>query len=185
MKKACALPIVLVGLVLLGLGVYATGRGLDAKELVREQLIAHDVTTPEGASIPNERVDDGATALSMARFIDGTVDQATGGRTFAEVGRYLTPSGSETGDPAAAALDSAGQPVVNPLRDTAFELSTASTSLYVSVMAYSIGDVAIGLGIVLLVLGVALSATGVALGGLAVPAFAKRLHLPHLRPHHA
>lgn len=186
MKKACAVPLLLVGVLLLGLGVYAARRGFDARDQVREQLLAHEVTTPAGASIPNERVDDAATALSLAQFIDATVQEATDGRTYAEVGRYLTPDGKDTHDVTAAAIGPDGDPVPNPLRDTAFEMSTATNGLYTSVMAFHIGEVAIGLGIVLSVLGMALSVVGVVLSGVTVPAGVRRhLHLPHLRPHHA
>jgi hypothetical protein len=182
-KKACSVPLLLVGVVLVGLGVYATSRGLDARDQVRAQLVAEELTTPAGASIPNARVDDAATATSFARFIDGAIKEATGGRSYNEVGRYLTATGSDTNDPAAAAVGAGGLPVPNPLRETAFEASVGTASLYTSVMAFHIGELAVGLGIVLLVLGAGLAVTGLVLSGIHVPATVRsRLHLPHLHP---
>ena len=186
MKKASAITLLVVGAVLVGLGVYAAGRGFDAKAQVRDQLVAEGITTPAGASIPNARVDDAATAMSLAQFIDGAMKQATGGRSYAEVGRYLTAAGTETDDAAAAALGPDGQPMVNGLRSAAFEVSTATTSLYTSVMAFHIGELAVGLGVVLLVLGLGVGGVGVAFAGLTVPAAVRsRIHLPHIRAHHA
>ena len=185
MKKASAITLLVVGMVLVGLGVYATGRGFDARDQVRDQLVAEGVTTPAGASIPNERLDDAATAYSLAQFIDGSMKEATGGRSYAEVGRYLTAAGTETDDAAAAALGPDGMPVTNPLRSAAFEVSTATNGLYTSVMAFHIGELAIGLGIVLFVLGMAVGIVGLAFAGLTVPAAVRqRMHLPHIRPHH-
>ena len=185
MKKACAVPLLLVAIVLVGLGVYAVGRGFDARDQIRDQLAANEVTTPAGASIPNARVDDAATALSLAQFVDGAMREATDGRRYDQIGRYLTTTGTETNDPAKAAIGTDGQPVENPLRAAAFEVSTATNGLYTSVMAFHIGELAIGLGIVLLVLGLGIGTVGVAFAGLTVPAVVRRhLHLPHFRPHH-
>ena len=186
MKKACGVPLLLVSLVLVGMGVYAMGRGFDARDQVRAQLVAEDVTTPPGASIPNARVDDEDTAMAMAQFVDGAIKEATGGRRYDQVSRYLTATGTETDDPAAAAVGPDGQPVENPLRQAAFEVSTATNGLYTSVMAFHIGELAVGLGVVLLVLGAGVGVVAVALGGLTAPeAVRRRVHLPHIRPHHA
>ena len=183
MKKVFAAPLLLVAVALVGLGGYAADRGFDARAQVRTQLLAEDVTTPAGASIPNARVDDAATAMALAQFIDGAMKEATGGRGYSEVGRYITATGEETNDAAAAAVGAGGQPVENPLRAAAFEVSTATNGLYTSVMAFHIGELAIGLGIVLLVLGLGLGTVGVVFAGATVPAVVRRhLHLPHVRP---
>ena len=186
MKKACAVPLLVVGVFLVGLGVYAVDRGFDVRDQIHDQLVAQDVTTPAGASIPNARVDDGATALSMAQFVDGAMREATNGRRYDQIPRYLTPTGGETDDPASAAIGADNQPVENPLRATAFEVSTGTNGLYTAVMAFHIGEVAIGLGIVLLVLGLSLATVGAAFAGVTVPErVRRRIHVPHLRAGHA
>ena len=115
-KKVSAITLLVISAALIGLGVYATGRGFDARDQVREQLLAEEITTPAGASIPNARVDDAATARSLAQFIDGAMKEATGGRRYSDVGRYLAADGTDTNDAAEAAVGPDGQPVVNPVR---------------------------------------------------------------------
>ena len=47
-------------------GGYTAFRGFEAKDMVRTELIAQNITTPDDASIPGVLVDDVATARSMA-----------------------------------------------------------------------------------------------------------------------
>jgi len=152
-KKLFPLGLVLLGLVLLGAGAYTANRGFEAKEMVRDELIAQKITTPEDASIPNARVDSPATAKAMADIIDQHALKATGGKTYSEMERD------------------------DPARATAFQASALRTSLYTSVMAFNVGDLVIGLGALIAVLGLAIGGVGIALEGLVVPALARRLHV--------
>jgi len=79
MKKIFPILLVVVGLAFLAGGIYATARGLDAKEQVRSELLAQNITTTEDATIPNARVDDAATADAMADIIGVHALEATGG----------------------------------------------------------------------------------------------------------
>lgn len=153
MKKLFPLGLVVLGVVLLVAGGYTAFRGFEAKDLVRTELIAQNITTPEDASIPNARVDSPATAQSMADIIDKHALEATGGKTYSEMDRE------------------------DPKRATAFQASALRTSLYTSVMAFNVGDLVIGLGALIAVLGIAIGGVGIALEGLVVPALAKRLHV--------
>ena len=153
MKKLFPIGLVVLGVVLLVAGGYTAFRGFEAKDLVRDELIAQRITTPEDASIPNARVDDPATAKSMADIIDKHALEATGGKTYSEMDRE------------------------DPKRATAFQASALRTSLYTSVMAFNVGDLVIGLGALIAVLGVAIGGVGIALEGLVVPALARRLHV--------
>ena len=153
MKKLFPLGLILLGLVLLVAGGYTANRGFDAKDMVRAELIAQNITTPEDASIPNVRVDSPATAKSMADIIDHHAMEATGGKTYSEMDRE------------------------DPKRAVAFQASALRTSLYTSVMAFNVGDLVIGLGALIAVLGIAIGGVGVALEGLVVPALARRLHV--------
>jgi hypothetical protein len=153
MKKLFPLTLVLMGLVFLGAGAYTANRGFQAKDMVRDELIAQRITTPEDASIPNARVDDPATAKAMADIIDEHALKATGGKTYSELDRE------------------------DPVRATAFQASALRTSLYTSVMAFNVGDLVIGLGALIAVLGIAIGGVGIALEGLVVPALARRLHV--------
>lgn len=177
MKKAFPIGLMIIGLVFLAGGAYTVTRGFDARAQVRDELVAQNITTPDDASIPGVLVRDAATAESMAEIIDRHALESTGGRTYAEMGRFLTPDGADTSDEAEALLDDDGNPVANPLRNMAFQASTLRTSLYTSVMAFNVADLVIGLGLMIAVLGVAIGGLGVALGALAIPVLGRTLHV--------
>jgi len=179
LKKAFPVALMLFGLVFVAGGVYTVYRGFDARDQVRDELVAQNITTPEDASIPNARVDDTATARSMANIIDVHARESTDGLTYSEMGRFMTPDGDPAGtsDETKALLDDSGKPVANPLRNVAFQAATLRTSLYTSIMAFNVADLVLGLGLMIGVLGLAVGGLGVALGGLVIPAFAKKLHV--------
>jgi hypothetical protein len=176
-KKAFPIALVLVGLVLVGAGIYTMTEGLDAKDQVRAELIAQNIATPEDASIPNARVDDAATAQAMASIIDVHAREATEGRTYAEIGRYLSVDGGDTNDESEAMVGADGRPIANPVRNVAFQASTLQTSLYTSVMAFKVSDLVTGLGILIVVMGLAVSGIGVAFAGLVIPTLARRVRV--------
>lgn len=179
MKKLFPILLIGLGLVFTAGGGYAAVRGFDARAEVRDQLVAQNITTPEDASIPNARVDDVATARSMADIIDHHALESTGGLTYSEMGRFMTPDGDPAGtnDPEAAVVGADDKPVSNPLRNTAFQASALRTSLYSSVMAFEVSTLVIGIGALLVALGFAVGGVGVALAGLALPRFARRVHV--------
>jgi hypothetical protein len=170
--------LVVIGLGFLAGGVYTTVRGLDARSEIKATLLAQNITTPEDASIPNARVQDAATADAMADIIGVHAAEATGGETFAEMGRFLAADGSgATSDESLALLDEAGNPVPNPLRNVAFQAATLQTSLHTSHMAFNVADLVIGLGAFIAVLGFVVAGIGVALGALAIPRLARRFEV--------
>lgn len=188
MKKLFPIVLMVLGVVFLGAGGYTVARGFDARDQVRHELLAQNITTPEDASIPNARVRDARTAESMADIIDVHARQSTSGLTYSEMGRFLANSGDPAGtsDEAEAVIGNDGRPVANPLRNVAFQASALRTSLYTSVMAFNIADLVVGLGLMIVVLGLAVGGVGVALGGLAIPALARRVHVdPVAAPHPA
>jgi hypothetical protein len=178
-KKLFPILLMALGVAFLVAGGYATYRGLDARDQVRDELVAQSITTPEDASIPNAVVDDVATARSMAEIIDTHAREATGGLTFSEMGRFATPDGDPAGtsDEDEALVGSDGRPVPNNARNTAFQAASLRTSLYSSVMAFEVSTLVVGIGALLVVLGVAVGGVGVALAGLALPRFAERFHV--------
>jgi hypothetical protein len=177
MKKAFPIGLMIVGLAFIVGGGYTGFRGLDAKAQVRDELLAQHITTTPDASIPNVRVQDARTAQSMADIIEHHMLEATGGQTYAQMDRYLTPDGGTTSDETLALTDQGGNPVANPLRNVAFQAVALRTSLYTSVMAFNVADLVIGLGLMIAVVGVAIGGLGVALGGLAIPALGRKLHV--------
>lgn len=182
MKKAFPILLMTLGLVFLGAGIYTVSRGFDAKDQVRTELVAQNITTPEDASMPNVVVHDAATANSMAAIINTHALDSSGGLTYAELGRFMTADGDPAGtsDETLAVVGADGRPVSNPARTSAFQASALRTSLYTSVLAFNVADLVVGLGVMVLVLGVAVGGMGVALGGLAIPAIARRVHVTPL-----
>ena len=177
MKKAFPIALMVLGLVFAGAGVYTVSRGFDAKDQVRSELIAQDITTTPDASIPNVRVDSARTAQAMAEIIDHHSREASGGKTYSELGRYLSKTGGDTNDEAAALKGADGKPVANPVRNVAFQATALRTSLYTSVMAFNVADLVVGLGLMISVLGLAVGGVGVALAGLSIPWFSRKVHV--------
>ena len=173
MRKAFAIVLVFAGVAFLGAGTYTVMRGFDAKAEVKDQLLAQRITTPEDAAIPNALVQDAATAHAMANIIGVHASEATGGKTYAEMGRFLAADGGDTSDEAAALKDADGNPVANPLRNVAFQASALQTSLHSSHLAFEVANLVIGLGVLIIALGFITGGTGIVFGGLSLPSLAR------------
>ncbi len=179
MKKLFPILLIALGVAFTAGGGYAAMRGFDARDQVREELVAQNITTPDDASIPGALVDDVATARSMADIIDHHALESSGGLTYSEMGRFATPDGDPAGtdDEAAALIGDNGRPVANNARNTALTAANLRTSLYSSVMAFEVSTLVIGIGALLVALGFAVGGVGVALAGLALPRFAAKVHV--------
>jgi hypothetical protein len=177
MKKAFPITLMIFGLIFVAAGLYTVSRGFDARKQVRAELVAQHITTTPDAAVPNVPVQDAKTAKVMADIIDHHSREATGGKTYSQMGRYLAKDGTDTNDETLAVKDAGGKPVSNPLRTVAFQAAALRTSLYTSVMAFNVAELVIGLGLLIGALGLALGGIGVALGGLAIPALARRFHV--------
>jgi hypothetical protein len=177
-KKLFPILLMVLGVVFMVGGGYAVSRGFDARAEVRSELLAQNITTPEDASIPNARVDDVATARSMADIIDHHALESTSGLTYSEMGRFMAADGDPAGtsNPDEALIGDNGDPVPNALRNTAFQAATLRTSLFSSIMAFEVSTLVIGIGALLVALGVSVGGVGVALAGLALPRFAEKFH---------
>lgn len=187
MKKLFPVMLILLGVVFAGSGIYTVYRGFDAKDQVKTELVAQNITTPDDASIPGVQVNNVSSARSMADIIGHHAEEATGGVTYAEMGRFMAANGDPAGtsDEAAALMGDDGKPVANALRNTAFQASALRTSLYTSVMAFEISNLVVGLGLMILVLGFAVGGLGIALGGLVIPTLARKVHVdPLLAEYH-
>lgn len=83
--------------------------------------------------------------------------EAAGGRTYSEMGQYLTASGEETSDKAAAAVDpKTDKPVPNAARNIWVTSTALSTALNTSFFADSVARFAIVMGTALLLIGIGL-----------------------------
>jgi hypothetical protein len=179
MRKLFPILLIALGATFVAGGGYTVFRGLDAKDQVRTELVAQNITTPDDASIPGVQVNSVKTARSMANIIDHHSREAASGLTYSEMGRFMAANGDPAGtsDEKLALLDDSGNAVPNALRNTAFQASALRTSLYTSVMAFEVSTLVIGLGLMIGALGLALAGVGIALGGLVIPSLARKVHV--------
>jgi hypothetical protein len=106
-------------------------------------------------SIANQTVNTGSEAKCFASYMRIHTLEATGGQTYAEMGRFLDKNGKPTSDENQAAKDpKTGQPVENGLRNLWVTETALTTALNVSYFAESIGVFGIVMGIALLLTGI-------------------------------
>jgi len=171
--------VIVVGIVFAIAGLVTVGTGIYTRTFVGQQLADQNITTPEDASIPNERVDDIPTALSMAQIIQTHAAGSGGGLSYAEMGRFAVPSGDPAGtnDAQEALLDPAGNPVPNAARATQQTAASHVTALSLSALAMGVSYAAVALGVAFTLLGIVIAGLGYALLGLITPAVAERFGL--------
>jgi hypothetical protein len=145
-------PVVL-GIGFIGGGLYMVSEGNEAKDEVRDAIVRENITTSEDASIPNVVVDNAATAKAQAQAIEQHTLETTGGETYATIDRYLAPDGGTTNDREAALKGADGNPIPNPVRNTAFQSAALRTSLNLAVMGFKISDLVIGMGFFMVAVG--------------------------------
>jgi hypothetical protein len=165
--------------VLIGFGVAAVYMGVDGRSTVRdslkqEQIYFGDATDPAVAKHADQwagkQVLDGDQARAFALVMREHALEASGGMTYAEMGRYqlaAKPSDPKgTNDEALAAKDPQGAPLANAARNTWVTETALSTALNVSYMAEQISLFGIVVGVALLLTGLGLMILALAvLGG--------------------
>jgi len=162
MRKLFEIGGVIAGVVLIAFGVAAIVMGVNGRSDVRAAISEQKITaTPDAAEItkgklePGQAIKTGAQARAFADIMEFHALEATEGKRFAEMGRFLTASGEETSDEAAAAKDpKTGQPVENGLRNLWVTETGLSTALNVSYMAEQMALFGIVVGVALLLSGV-------------------------------
>ena len=112
------------------------------------------VGTPD-SSIPGQLVDTGSEAQAFAAVMRKHTLEATGGKTYAEMPRYLDAGGKGTNDEAAAAKDpKTGAPVANGARDIWVTSTALQTALNTAYFAEGVATFAIVMGVALLLSGI-------------------------------
>jgi hypothetical protein len=115
------------------------------------------------ANIAGKPVVTGQLARDFASYMRIHTLEATGGLTYAEMGRFATAAGTPAGtnDPTKAVKDAAGQPVSNGARNIWVTETALTTALNTSFMAEQLALFGI-------VVGIALLLSGIGFGVLAV-----------------
>ena len=129
--------------------------GIDGRGYVRDNLAAEQIVGTPDSTIPNQKVDTGSEAQAFAKVMRKHTLEATGGQTYAQMGRYLDANGKPTNDEKTAAIDpKTKQPVENGLRNMWVNETALTTALNTAYFAEQVATFAIVMGIALLLAGV-------------------------------
>src|SRR6185295_6312145 len=111
------------------------------------------VGTPD-STIPGQKVDTGAEAQAFAKVMRKHTLEATGGQTYAQMGRFLDANGKPTNDENAAAINpTTKKPVENGLRNMWVNETALTTALNTAYFAEQVATFAIVMGVALLLAG--------------------------------
>jgi hypothetical protein len=165
------------GVVLIAFGIGSIVIASNGKSDVREQLQRENITgsddmTPDRIKaaaaeaglrnvplptcrVAGQKVRDGESAKCFAEYMRVHALEATQGRTYSQMGQFLTEDGKETSDAAEAAKDpETGKPVPNAARNVWVTETALSTALNTSFFAESVANFSIVVGIALLLTGI-------------------------------
>ena len=146
---------VAASIILIILGVGAMVAGVAGREKVQNDLAREQIVGTPDSTIPGQKVDSGGEAKAFAAIMRKHTLEATGGQTYAQMGRFLDESGKPTSDEAAAAKDpKSGQPVENPARNIWISSTAFQTSLNTAYFAESVATFVIAVGAALLLVGI-------------------------------
>lgn len=165
-----AAAVVLVAFGIGALVLSLNGRNDVREDLAREKIEGSADMTPEAireaveeagitvddlpeCSVAGEVVDTGAEARCFADYMRVHALEATGGRVYAEMGRYLTESGEDTNDREEAAQEN-GQPVPNRARDLWVTETALATALNTAFFAEQVSNFGIVVAIALILAGI-------------------------------
>jgi hypothetical protein len=141
--------------ILIAFGAGAIGLGAWGINEVRDNLTRENIVGTPDSSIPGQKVDTGSEAKAFAAVMRKHALEATGGKTYAEMGRFLDAQGKDTSDEAKAAKDpKTGQPVENRARNIWVTETALATALNVAFMAERVAVFSIVMGIALLLTGI-------------------------------
>jgi len=160
-RKVFAIGGLAASLVLVGFGAASMFIGYQGRNEVRDTLRQEQIIGPADSTIPGQLVDTGAEAKAQAEIMRHHQLTSSQGLTYSQMGKYKTPDGNPKGtsDAKLAALDSNGNPISNPVRDSWVTETALTTALNTANFAEQVGDFA-------MVMGAALFLTGVGFGVL-------------------
>jgi hypothetical protein len=104
--------------------------------------------------VAGKEINTGSRAKCFAAYMRVHTFEATGGKTYAQMGRYLTKDGKDTNDAAAAAKDpKTGQPVENGARNLWVTETALTNALNTSFFAEQVALFGIVVGVALVLVG--------------------------------
>ena len=155
MRKLFQYGGIAASIVLIAFGIGAIYMGIDGRGYVRDNLAAEHIVGTDDSTIPGQKVDTGSEAQAFAKVMRKHTLEATGGQTYAQMGRFLDANGKPTSDEAKAAKDAkTGQPVENPARNLWVTETALTTALNTAYFAESVATFVIAMGAALLLTGI-------------------------------
>src|SRR4051795_5424725 len=140
--------------VLIAFGIGAIYMGIDGRSTVRNDLAREQIVGTPDSTIPGQKVDTGSEARAFAAVMRKHTLEATGGQTYAQMGRYLDANGKPTDNEQAAAINpQTKRPVENGLRNMWVNETALATALNTAYFAESVATFAIVMGVALLLAG--------------------------------
>ena len=157
MRKILEYAGIVASVVLVAFGVASIVTGFNGRERVSDDLAReHIVGTPD-SEIPGQLVDSGKEAEDFAAVIRKHTLEATDGRTYAQMGRFIDKNGKETDDEKLAAKDpKTGQPQENEARNIWVTSTGFTTAMNTAYFAERVSTFAIVMGFALLLTGIGL-----------------------------
>ena len=188
MRKAFEIGGLVAAAVLIVFGAVAIAMGVNGRDTVNtslqnEYIVGSSDMTPSAikaeaqkagiasavkewptTSVANQKIDTGAEARAMSQYMHIHALEATGGYTYAQMGRYtakpgtpkaqLSPDGS-TSNPEFATIDpQTKQPVANGAREVWVSETALANALNMSYMADQLAKFGVVVGIALLLSGI-------------------------------
>jgi hypothetical protein len=155
MRKLLRYGGIAASIVLIAFGVGSIVTGINGRDQVRSDLAREQIVGTPDSTIPGQLVDTGSEAQAFAKIMRHHTMEATGGKTYSQMGQYLDANGQPTNDKAKAATDPKTQaPVSNPARQIWVTETALTTALNTAYFAESVATFAIVMGIALLLAGV-------------------------------
>ena len=185
MRQLFAYGGIAASVILIAFGIGAVVIGIDGRSEVRDAIAEQNITaTPDAPELTNgelkagQPIKTGSEAKAFADVMEHHALESTGGKRYAEMGRFLTADGKETSDETQAAKDpKTGQPVENGLRNLWVTETALSTALNTSYFAEQVAmfSIVMGAAMVLTGIGFLVLTLGGALGMVRVPGRKQRL----------
>ena len=191
-RKILEIGGIIAGVLMIAIGIGALAMSINARNTVSDEIKAEqivgspDMTPPaiageakqaglQNVTLPScdvagQPIESGTDARCFAQYIRIHALEASGGLTYAQMGRYVAATNPNdvkgTNDEAAALKDDKGNPVSNGARNTWITATSLSTALNVSYMAEQLALFGLVVGVALLLTGIGFLILAVAvLGG--------------------
>ena len=169
-------------IVLILFGIGAVYSGFDGRDRVGDDLAREKIVGTPDSTIPDQLVDTGKEAEAFANVMRKHTLEATTGRTYSQMPRFLDEDGKATNDESAAAKDpKSGRPVENPARDIWISSTAFQTALNTAYFAESVATFAIVMGFALLLTGIGFLVLVLKIPHAATSAAARRSETTQLK----